>query len=396
LIAAASPTGVISLTAPWAHNTTLPAAALLGGFLVWLHRRPHRTRTLAATALALSVVVGACLASDGLLWTEGLIPFVLVALVSALLTRSWRPAAPVAAVAGGAIAVATVLSHTMRSLGFTTTTPPLELRLGLIGLHLSWLTEGLLRMGNGWAFAPQAAWRAPLTAAAALVTVAALALTARLAARSLTEVRDRLTRARAIHVLFWTASLLCAAGAYVATAEVPSDRYVLVAIPAIAATVPLALGGGGATRRVAIGASVFIAASIVALAVGDVRYGTERGIVARQAGPLEALVAGHHLGVGYAGYWDAAPLDWTSHERLHVYPVTDAYGPLVPMVIARDAAWYRPRRTASYLFIAPGDNTLADRRPPGLPAPAHVYRLGLATVLAYRYDIARDLHAPVN
>jgi hypothetical protein len=397
LIVAASPTGLLSFIAPWAHNTTLPAVALLEAFLVWLYRRRRGFVAVAASVVGLSLVIGACLASDHLLATEGLMPFLIVPLLLAVRSRDWTSVPPVVAVAAGSVVVAEITAKVMRSLHFVTTAPPLRFSLTFVLLHLKWLVQGLLRMGNGLSNGPLASIRIPLTVAAAIVTVCALRATFRLARRSLADPGEGRTRARTVHVTFWSASLLCAAAAYVVTTVVQSDQYFLVAIPAVAATVPLLLDDGHAGRRIAVFATVVIGASIVALACGDLRYGTYRGVVARQAGHIEALVHDRRLGIGYAGYWDAAPLDWTSHEKLQIYPLTDIFGHTEPMDIARVAAWYRPRvDTPSYLVLAPGDNVLANRLPRDLPRPQHELHVGQVTLATYPYDIAAYLHAPIN
>src|SRR5437763_11619196 len=74
LIVAASPTGLLNLTAPWAHNATLLGAALLAGFLAWLHgdAGPRGVKALMIAVLALSTLVGTFLASDQLLVAEGI------------------------------------------------------------------------------------------------------------------------------------------------------------------------------------------------------------------------------------------------------------------------------------------------------------------------------------
>ena len=108
-----------------------------------------------------------------------------------------------------------------------------------------------------------------------------------------------------------------------------------------------------------------------------------------QAARIEALVRAQHLAVGYAGYWGAQGLDWTSHGRLRVYPVFDWLGPVKPMYLARAAAWYRPRpHTASYLLLSPDDPTLVDRLPPDLPRRMHEVRIGSVTMAIYPYDLA--------
>jgi hypothetical protein len=206
--------------------------------------------------------------------------------------------------------------------------------------------------------------------------------------------------ALAAHTLFWASSLLCAAAAYVVStfASYPqTERYFLVAIPAVAATASLVSRRGGARLAVAAGASLVIAASIVSLVAGDERYVIFQGPDSSQAARIQALVRSQHLGIGYGGYWDAADLDWITHERLRVYPLTDRFGPLEPMYENRVAAWYVPRpHTPSYLLLAPGDDNLANAIPPSLPAPARELHLGSVTVAVYPYDIARYLHPPRN
>jgi hypothetical protein len=205
----------------------------------------------------------------------------------------------------------------------------------------------------------------------------------------------RASIALALHVTFWSSSLVSAATAYVLTARVPSNRYVVIAIPAVAATVPLLLDRGRASRLIALGASILITASIWAL-FADIPYGSEAPAV-RQMDRIVTLVRSRHLGVGYAGYWEAAPLDWISHGRLRVYPLTELYGPTQPMDLARVAAWYRPHaNTPSYLLLTRGDDTFADAIPRDFPKPRYEIRVGQVTLAVYPYDIAAYIHPPTS
>jgi hypothetical protein len=347
-----------------------------------------------------AVVVGTFLASDELLAVVGLVPYVGVSVVLAWRERDRSRLIPVVATTAASVAVAFLTSQIMKSLDFTTTTPHLRFTRSLIPSHVKWLVQGLLRMGNGLSVAPHGSSRTPLVIAAGVVTLAAVIAMLWLAARTLIHPAKSgdVGRARDLHIMFWAGSLICAAAGYVVTtvADYPTDRYFMVAVPAVAATAPL-LGAGRRGRPiVAAGATVFIAASIVSLGAGDVR-----GVIAFQgadvplAARIETLVRSEHLGVGYAGYWNAASLDWSSHERLHVYPLTDRFGHTEPMYLGRADAWYRPRpRTSSYLLLAPGDFDLADRLPPDLPPPARQIRLGAVTMAIYPYDIAAYLHPP--
>jgi hypothetical protein len=396
LIVAASPVGLSNFAAPWAHNTTTLGVALLGAFLVWLYGAQRRPVVIALAAAALSLIVGIFAASDSLLWAVGVIPFVAAPALLAITGSDRRGLLTVLSVAGGSIVMSEITSSVMRSLGYRMTTPPLHLAVSQVGVHLRWLAQGLLRMGNGLTVAPESSLRAPLTIAAAVVTICAVCAAAWLAARHARSPGVGHTRARSIFVTFWAASVLCAATAYVLLVEVPSDQYFLVAIPAVAATVPLLAGSRRANRLIAAGATVFIAASIVALASGDSRYVNHLSMNSGETSRIEAVVQSHKLGIGYAGYWEAAPLDWFSHGRLRVYPIEELGGHTQPMTGPHIGAWYRTRaHTPSYLLLAPADNLLPDRVPSDIPAPQHVIKVGKFTLATYSYDIAAYLRRPV-
>jgi hypothetical protein len=398
LIVAASPTALFTLTGAFFHNTTIPGAAVLGAYLVWVTARRRAGPAAVAAAVLVSLVVGVFVASDELLAVVAVIPF-----LAAGVLRRWRAGdrtgfVAVLAVTAGTVAVALITSAVMSSLHFSTTTPSLRFTRRFIPLHAKWLGQGLLRLGNGLSVAPHSGARTPLVVAAAVVTVGALAGMAWLAVRSIARpAREGQGAARDAHVLFWTGALVCAAVAYVVTTVVssPTDRYLIVGVPALAATVPLLAAGRRSAWLVAAGASVFITASIVSLAADDERLLIYQGVTVPQASRLEAFVRAQHLTVGYAGYWDAANLDWVTHGTLHVYPITNRFGPTEPMYLARVQAWYRPRpATPTYLLLAPNDADLPDRIPPDLPAPAREARIGPVIVAIYPYDLAARLHAP--
>jgi hypothetical protein len=396
LIVAASPVGIANFAAPWAHNTTLLGVALLVAFLVWLYGAQRRPVAIAAAAAALSLIVGIFAASDSLLLTEGLIPFVAAPLLLAITGSDRRGLLPVWSVAAGATVMSGITSSVMRSLGYRTTSPPLHFAGSQVGVHIRWLAQGLLHMGNGLTVAPESSWRTPLTIAAAVVTICAVGAAAWLAARHARHPGVGQMRARSVFVTFWAASVICAATAYVLLVEVPSDQYFLVAIPAVAATVPLLAGSRRANRLIAAGATVFIAASIVALAAGDSRHVNHLAMNPSDTSRIEAVVQSHRLGIGYASYWEAAPLDWFSHGRLQIHPIEEIDYQTQPMVGPRIDAWYRVHpHTPSYVLLAPDDNLLPDHVPSDLPAPQRLIKVGKFTLATYSYDIAAYLHRPV-
>ena len=396
LILAGSPIALFNFTAPFHHNTTIPGAALLSAYLVWICIRPRNISRLVPTAIAVSLIVGTFVASDELLAVVGLVPFLAAAVLRWRRTRDSRGLTAAAAVTAGSTIVAVITSDVMRSLGFVTTTPSLGFTARLIPVHALWLLEGLLRIGNGLSVAPHTSAHTPLVIAAAVVTVAAILALYRQASRSIVRPsRENLGRARDLYVLFWGASLLCAAAAYVLTtvARAPTDRYLLIVVPAVAATTPLAIRGSRTACLSATAASVFVATSIVALVSGDMRSVAYDGASVPEAQRIEQYVSSDHLSVGYAGYWDAANLDWVTHGKLHIYPITNRLGWLGPM--ARVQAWYRPRPdTPSFLLLAPYDQELPNRLPTDLPSPQRKVRIGPTTIAVYPYDIAAFLHPP--
>lgn len=398
LIVAASPIALVNFTAAFHHNTTIPGAALLGAYLVWSAVRPRGTGKLVAGGIAVSLIIGTFVASDELLVVVGLVPFLAAAVLRWLRTRDSRGLAAVIAVTAGSVIVAAITSEVMRSLDFVTTTPDLRFTGKLIPVHAIWLLQGLLRIGNGLSVGHRARLPSMLVIAAAVVTIAAILALYWRACRSMVRPAGAGSgRARDLYTLYWAGSLLCAAAAYVLTTIVraPTDRYLIIVVPALAATAPLAIISSRTAWLSATAASVFMLASILALLPGGVRSVIYDGGSTPEAQRIMKYVSSQHLSVGYAGYWDAANLDWITHGRLHVYPITDYFGPTEPMYQTRVQSWYRPRpHTPSYLLLAPYDLDLRDRLPRDLPLPQREVHIGPITLAVYPYDIAGFLHQP--
>jgi hypothetical protein len=196
-----------------------------------------------------------------------------------------------------------------------------------------------------------------------------------------------------VHVAFWVSAAAWVSVAYIITnaAYWPSDRYFVVIMFSVAATVPLLSSGTRHARRmVAGGVAVFASASLVALATSAINHDSViiHGADVTEMSRIETLVHHDHLRVGYAGYWNAASLSWSSDGQLHVYPLLGNDVHAAPMYLERVAAWYRPRpHTPTYLILSPND-FLPDRLPSSLPRPAHTVHLGNITVDIWPYDIA--------
>jgi hypothetical protein len=391
LVLCASPTMRTLLIAPWFHNTTLAGVVVCGAWLVRLQDGSRSSAAECALAAGVGLLLGALIASDALLLIAGLIPFVLVVLALLIRTRD-RAALPAAVVLVGAALLGDLVSNAIvPRLGLSTAPTPLHLSLGVVPQRVAWVLDSLLRLGGGLPVGPVSPVRAVIVAAAAVATIAGVGILIRVSAYAASAPGVGLDRARSAHVMFWSASAICSVVAYLLTVTTRTDRYLATVVLAVAATSPLLLDRRSMRIRILAGVCAFLAASTVALAAGDTIFPQRPGLRSAPANEITALVRDHRLGVGYAGYWEAAPLDWASRLRLHIYPVTDIEGSkLHPSWNGTAAAWYRPRRSPSFLLLEPGDVTLADRLPASLPRPARIYHVGSATIAAYRFDIAAD------
>jgi hypothetical protein len=294
-----------------------------------------------------------------------------------------------------AVVASTLIGRLMTALHYRLTTPPLRLG-GPVGDRVHWLVAGLLRLGNGRSVGPHPALTQPLVLGAAVVCVIALLAVLRACGRPVRRlIAEPGGRARALHVKFWGASLLLTWAAYVLTnvAGAPTDRYIVSTVFAVGAIVPLFLRGARRSWLVAGGSAIVCAAGVVAIASGELRTLQPRESVVARATRIEAVVRTHHLGIGYAGYWDAASLQWSTDDRLAPIPLYFTASRARPYFLDRVAAWYRPRpHTPSWLVIGPGDPAMPTAIPRDLPAPAHVYSLGGGVrVASWPYDIAADL-----
>jgi hypothetical protein len=101
----------------------------------------------------------------------------------------------------------------------------------------------------------------------------------------------------------------------------------------------------------------------------------------------------NHLDHGYAGYWDAAPIDVQSDFKARVFPIepcgpyVNTYCPFHSHVIEN---WYEPKQgVRSYLVVNADPIAPATRPPPASWGPPFkTAKLGDLTVYAFDYDIS--------
>ncbi len=162
-----------------------------------------------------------------------------------------------------------------------------------------------------------------------------------------------------------------------------------------AALVPL-LAGRGSLTRAAVTAGVTLYAFTGWLALAQQRIAPPASPTDRLAGAVAKLARQEHLSVGYAGYWDAAPITWATHLRVQVFPVDDCDGNqhLCAFALHLITSWYSPRPAAkTFLLTDPAYPAVPSAPTPDLGKPIAVHQIGSVTMYVYPYDIAARLFA---
>jgi hypothetical protein len=391
------------------HTLTWLSDGLLIAGLVWIldpRRQVPRSRWLPA-AVALGLVVSLNLASDPLLYFGGIIPVIVAATVARIRSPSARTndalgyALLTSAIAvAGSIEVARLMnSHLIIPDGYAVGLAPLSAISGNLGL---WLHSIALLGGDGYS-GPNALLSAVFHVAA-LVAVAAVLLIVDVL---LVELRPtaavdesvdgdaQYARARrtmrGAFALAWGSSALCVSAAFVlstAPGGLTTSRYLVGVVIAAAALAPLLARNRRSVAAVVVAASVYGACGVISIADGQASRGP--GITQAQANTLLRLARAEHVHVGYAGYWDAAPVTWKTNFRLLVYPATTCYSAgICRFENGSESAWYSPHRGERTFLITDKDQSYMPSAPRSLGPPAATFHVGGEyTFNVYNYDIA--------
>ncbi|HUA70428.1 MAG TPA: hypothetical protein VMA96_05090 [Solirubrobacteraceae bacterium] len=385
--------------------------ALLGAFAVWLERRADEVRrfVLIGLVLLIGTIVGVNAKSDPLVIIAGLLPFAL-ALIAARGRGRGSTRALTTGAATLAVAVVTwVITRTvMRALAITPE-PGLhttKIVAGAKTVHNARLwVRSVAVLGNGAVSGGSLTPRVALAAACAAVSIAAVVLLPWLGWRALRgPISSRTDRARHAFFAFWCSSAILLSVAFVfsdAPVDIHADRYLVGVLYAAAAVVPAAaaLAPAGSARRgraaavVLAGTCVFALGAIVSMARGVSSEGTEfhTPVSAAVADQVAQIAKREHLTVGYAGYWDAAPVTWATGFRVHVYPVAvcDQNAHLCRFDLHFISSWYSPRPgTGSFLLTDDRSSQSVTVPTPDLGRPTAVYRIGPIKMYTYPYDLA--------
>ena len=418
------------------HSPTWFSLALLGALLVIAERSAGELGVLRSTLLAVAVgaIVGANMASDTLLIGAGAVPALLAVATASVLPGAGvgRPALRLVLATTAVAAVAAVLTRLLMH-HENVTVPANITHTGLASAEavtsnfkLWW--QSIAVLGNGEFFGQSLGFTAGLQVmCAGLALLVVIVLVPRIAWRELmgalgVRARDGQADAnerrpapsaagaqaaasgfderapRLAWCIFWGSSAFLLSIGFIVSStpvDINSDRYLVGLIYAAAALVPL-LAGASIVRRAAIsaGAAVFAVTGLITLAQGQPTANVTNAPSGYVAGQVARIAAREHLTVGYAGYWDAAPLTWETHFRVKVYPVQACGASLCSFGIHYISSWYKPHPGLRTFLISDPATSVPAPAVPELGPPSAVHHIARLTMYVYPYDIAGKLHEP--
>ena len=408
LLLCAGPQTLELLSALDDHTSTWFSLALLAALLMALETRLawQRRWLTALLVVVVGAIVGANAASDLLLLAAGIAPIVLAAAATWVLrpgptsARAWWWVIATMAVAGVGDGLTRWWARHE-----TVLTPPGLVHTqfassSVLGGNFDLWWQSVMLLGNGNFFGQRLGFTSTIEVTCAVLVVVAVVLIPRMAWREIARVlpsphADAQSQAPLVAwCVFWAASGLLLSASFVLSSnpmDLSSSRYLVGVLYAAAALVPLA-----ATRRaglralVVAGTTVFAFTGVVTLAQTSGPSSTS--VLYNQ---VAAIADAQHLEVGYADYWDAAPLTWASHVHLKVYPVQDCLPNSVPTLcwsaLHMITSWYTPRPHVRSFLITDSAQVPSAAPPPSLGAPRHEYQLGVLTMYVYPYDIAAKM-----
>jgi hypothetical protein len=168
----------------------------------------------------------------------------------------------------------------------------------------------------------------------------------------------------------------------------------------MAATVPLVLAGSQLGRLVAsLGVAVVATTSLVNLADTGTSLSRPRPLVAPVADRIVEIAKKQGARYGYADYWDASSLTWSTHMAVQVAPVSQCVPPktdLCPFWFNVNTNWYRPRPNSNTFVLRDSRSNVRLELPRTLGSPYATYKLNaFITLYLYSYDVAsRFVGAP--
>ena len=373
--------------------------ALLGGYLVLLERGLARRPGLVVVSTVLvGVVVGVNAASDVLVAIAGLVPFVLALLACWVSGRGQHSVR--AAQIGIVMLVVSGISWaiTRSVMSDLHVGPMLGSKTGLLAARdqvasnfkLWW--QSIAVLGNGDFFGRKLSFTSGLAVICAALSIGAVVLIPRIGWRKLRLGTGPVHAHGLAFIVFWCSSAIMLTAAFLVSAtpvDIQADRYLVGLIYAAAAVIPVAAAGRPFTERAAaIGTVLFALAATISMAHGTTAQKSAAALSESTVNRVARIAERSGLRVGYAGYWDAAPITWSTSVRIRVYPVQTCSGHLCRFYLHYISSWYSPRPRIATFLLTDAAVPLVPVPPGNLGPPSAVYNLGQITMYVYPYDLA--------
>jgi hypothetical protein len=415
VLVCAAPTLLITQFSPSEHGATVANVCVLDALLVLIvsHRGLIRSRFAHwSLGVAVGSVTAAGAASDSLLLLAGVAPFVVSGLAVGLyFPRAIRRSISLSVLVVGALALVgsrIVLAAMHAQHVYAARAPYSFANWTEIGTRIREFLQSFATLFNADFLGNAIRFRSLLAFACASVLVGGIAVGVGAARTRYLELKAGVGKGgergteqfvlRSVQVTFWSLTFVLTVLAFIlsnAGAD-NSGRYFVAAAYGLVVIIAVTFGGRPFHQRAAatLCACVVVAGSVVAVASRDLVKGY--GVFPHQpfANFLKTFAQGEGLSVGYAAYWDAAPLGWETHADVQVYPVLQCNAPhgLCTYPEHSISSWYAPRpATKTFLIIDPrfGPN------PPGLTfgGASKVVTFGDYKIYVYNYDIAVNFGA---
>jgi hypothetical protein len=376
------------------HTTTWVATVVLAVYCLWLTWEPP-VRRFAFVTVLVTVLAGTTLAGDLLFAFVGLIPFALTGLLLATLPR-FRPAG-VVVIASACLAslIAWVTTWGMRGAGIEVFSVPTRFSddKDLWG-NFGRLLRGIVQLFNGDYFFDSHLNAGTMLSFAcaviALIAVAAPFVLVRRQRRSATPSVPLL-----VYSCFWASGVALTSISFVLSSEGTHGGYYLFTILyALAATVPL-LAARDMLGRLIVAAGVGVVATASLVNLTDTGKSLPRPLppVAAVADRIVEIAKKEGAARGYADYWDASSLTWSTHMAVRVSPVAQCALPkpdICGFWFNVNTDWFRPLQNSNTFVLRDSRSEgLRQELPKSWGPPYKSYELGdFITMYLYSYDVA--------
>jgi hypothetical protein len=203
--------------------------------------------------------------------------------------------------------------------------------------------------------------------------------------------------ARLAFIVFWCSSAALLSIAFVLSAtpvDIHADRYLVGLVYAAAAVIPAIAAGRLLTEAAVLaGTCTFALAGVISMADGTVTRNPGGFLSARDANQIARIATADHLKLGYAGYWNGAPITWANEFRVQVYPVSvcaqNAH--LCRFDLHVISSWYTPRAGVRSFLLTDPSLANVSAPTPDLGPPTSVHHVGRVTMYVYPYDLATKI-----